>query len=47
MSKTYTKQFKDWVEEMLTEEEGQEIARQGIIYLEDLYERCTGKKAFK
>ena len=44
---THTVQFKNWVEEMLTEEEGREIARQGITYLQILYERCTGKSPFK
>jgi len=46
MSK-HTKQFKNWVEELLTEEEGQEIAVNGLEYLEMLYEQCTGKKAKK
>jgi hypothetical protein len=44
---THTSQFKNWVEELLTEEEGREIAAQGITYLQILYERCTGKLPFK
>ena len=44
---THTVQFKNWVEEMLTEEEGREIAAQGITYLQILYENCTGKSPFK
>ena len=47
MNKIPTKQFKNWVEELLTEEEGQNIARKGKIYLEILYEQSTGKKPFK
>ena len=43
----HTKQFINWVEELLTEEEGQSIARKGLSYLELLYEQCTGKKATK
>lgn len=43
----HTKQFIDWVQELLTEDEGQNIARKGIAYLELLYEQCTGKKPTK
>jgi len=43
----HTKLFKNWVEELLTEEEGQSIARQGLNYLEILYKECTGKEAKK
>ncbi len=43
----YSKSFINWVKELLTEEQGQEIASQGITYLEILYENCTGKKAIK
>lgn len=39
--KKYTKQFKNWVEELLTEE-GQNIAKEGLTHLENLYEKCTG-----
>ncbi|MEI6096429.1 MAG: hypothetical protein WCR08_13390 [Gammaproteobacteria bacterium] len=44
---TYTIQFKNWVEELLTEEQGREIAAQGVTYLQILYEDCTGKSPFK
>ncbi len=43
----HTQQFKDWVEELLTEEEGQSIARKGIEHLETLYTQCTGKEPKK
>lgn len=43
----HTKQFKNWVDELLTEEEGQSIAREGVVHLELLYERCTGKSPMK
>jgi hypothetical protein len=43
----HTSLFIDWVKELLTEEEGQNIARQGLNYLEILYKECTGKEAKK
>lgn len=43
----HTVQFKNWVEELLTEDYGREIATQGITYLQILYEDCTGKSPFK
>jgi hypothetical protein len=43
----HTTQFKNWVEEMLTEDYGREISAQGITYLQILYEDCTGKSPFK
>jgi hypothetical protein len=43
----HTVQFKNWVEELLTEDRGREIATKGLTYLEFLYEQCTGKSPFK
>ena len=43
----YTKQFKHWVEELISEEEGRSIALKGIIYLKTLYKDSTGKNATK
>ena len=45
--KIHTNEFKNWVEEVLSEELGRKIASQGITTLEILYEQCTGKLPFK
>ena len=48
MEKDYTVKFKNWVKELLTEEQGQTIAREnGLIGLELLYTKCTSKSATK
>lgn len=43
----HTIQFKNWVDEVLTEELGKEIASEGITKLEIMYEECTGISPFK
>lgn len=44
----YTINFKNWIEEASTEDEGRRIINENSLKsLEELFTRCTGKSPFK
>lgn len=44
----YTANFKNWVKELATEDEGRKIINEKELKsLEELYTRCTGKSSIK